>query len=97
MALIVLPVPKWRWSAWKGGLLILIVYSFSGILGYFFIHWVYPIALGAASGVTVFILYLVDNYYVPRPPRLKPLKEPNLLIEYLKAKKRKICPLIEFV
>ncbi len=32
---------------------------------------------------------------VPKPP--KPPKQPNLLVSYIKAKKRKICPLIDEV
>ncbi len=55
-------------------------------------------------GVGVVVLIIIDLFnekivpHLPSLPKRKQnkLKEPKLIIEYLKAKKQKICPLIEF-
>ena len=55
--------------------------------------------IGGAFGISTFIGWLWDRH-VPRPPkRPKPamVKQPSILGEYLKAKKSKVCPYVEWV
>lgn len=51
-------------------------------------------------GVILLIsIHYIDKYILSKIPKRETQykeKKPNILIEYLKAKKKKICPLIEF-
>lgn len=74
-----------------------------GVL-YFFFEIIPSISMTLHYAIWTTIVMLIVAYYVGeridewrgnRPPR--PAKEPSLLVQYIKAKKRKICPLVEIV
>lgn len=59
-----------------------------------------PVALAIFIGVAIGIYYLIKwiKSLIPKrkEPEEKPEKKPNLVFAYLKAKKDKICPAIEW-
>ena len=57
--------------------------------------------VGGVFGISTFIGWLWDRRK-PRPPKpskpkLEKVKKPSILVEYLKAKKSKVCPYIQWV
>ena len=75
------------------------------LVGYGFIWWLNPaqtaIITGAFVGFAVvaigFIAFIdaMDKKIQKKPPKPKKKREPSLVMAFLKAKKRHICPLIE--
>jgi len=40
--------------------------------------------------------WLVKKFWIERPTKTSPPKEPSIMMEYLKAKKQKMCPMLTF-
>lgn len=58
---------------------------------------VYQFPFYSSSAVVALVILIVGSHYKWRIPRRDSAKrEPGLLRSYLKAKKDKVCPLIEF-
>lgn len=79
------------------GLVGLIVGGYLGIV--VFVLTGNPATLLILPGIMATVLLVLSNFEPPHHEKsAKPKKpsEPNLLFEYLKAKKRKVCPLIQF-
>jgi hypothetical protein len=94
------------------GPLTLISLVFVGIGALLYVIWGHPtetalitfaaiVGIGLLAGVVWLVERMIERHRVQRrlqqlaPP--KPPKEPNILWEYLKARKRKVCPLITVV
>lgn len=58
----------------------------------------WSLGVGYLALLIMFLLMGVFVYYkeIVKPSRTKIVKEDNLFVAYVKAKKRKICPIIEF-
>lgn len=59
--------------------------------------------IGAMLGIIYGVNWLKNKFYHPKPkppkakkPKTVKAKHPNIVLEYLKARKRKVCPIIEW-
>lgn len=71
-------------------------YIFAGIMFFFAVYNALP------RGFFGELIKGINKNRPPKPkkykaPKIKKPKEPNLMWEYLKARKHKVCPLLEFV
>jgi len=43
-----------------------------------------------------FLSWLTKKFWIDKPTKTSPPKEPSIFMEYLKAKKQKLCPMLTF-
>lgn len=62
-----------------------------------------PIAImsiAAVAALVIFLMscikYLIEEYQYKRKKKKRVAKEPNLVVEYIRAKKQKVCPTLKF-
>ncbi|UOL48645.1 hypothetical protein [Pseudomonas phage Astolliot] len=58
------------------------------------------ITIAVIAALLIFLLngtrYLFDEYQYKRKKKKRVAKEPNLVVEYIRAKKQKVCPTLKF-
>lgn len=78
--------------------LIILDLTFSSILGALLTVMGLLVTFAAPFLGTLFVVVCVGEFIKNKLPRREyKEKEPNLIVEYIKAKKNKVCPIIEFV
>lgn len=75
----------------------------SGILDiFFFINFLTGLIVSGLLGLSIvlgslkLIYWKIEEYLPEKKKQEKKPKQPNILVEYIKAKKEKVCPMIEF-
>jgi hypothetical protein len=98
--------PNWKWpDKWpsKSTMIDIIMLIWTFGFGIFDLMTGSYILAGIMFGIGIWWLLpksfkrRIRYRYQYKPPKPKKPKQPNIAIEYIKAKKKRVCPLLEFV